>query len=170
MLERHEHEQYFFDGPTLDRLVGFVQPFDNPCCLCAPLLGKALVGRGVGVRILDIDERFAGVPGFRHFDLRQPEWLGERFGLIFCDPPFFNVSLRQLSAAIWLLSQHDRQQPLALTYLHRREAAFLRTFSDFSLQPTDFFPTYVTVAPDPKNDIRLYTNLDARHLAPLQSP
>jgi len=169
MKERHEHEQYFFDSPTLDRLVDFVRPFDNPCCLCAPLLGKTLVDCGVNVRILDIDERFADVPGFQHFDLTQPEWLGERFGLIFCDPPFFNVSLRQLSSAIRLLSQHDVQQPLGLTYLHRREAVFLRTFSDLNLQPTDFFPTYTTVAPDPKNDIRLYTNLDAPRLALLQA-
>src|SRR2546426_2107205 len=64
MYEKHDTEQYFFDGPTLDHLANFVSSFDNPCCLSAPLLGKTVVERGYHVRILDVDERFAGVPGF----------------------------------------------------------------------------------------------------------
>ena len=73
MDERHEHEQYFFDEPTLARLADVVASFPNPCCLCAPLLGKALVERDVAVRILDLDERFASLPGFRRYDLHRPE-------------------------------------------------------------------------------------------------
>ena len=68
MYEKHQAEQYFFDEATLDHLAGFVSTFDNPCCLCAPLLGKRIVDRGHRVRILDVDDRFESVPGFVRYD------------------------------------------------------------------------------------------------------
>ena len=73
MDERHEHEQYFFDRPTLARLADVVAQFENPCCLCAPMLGAALVDRDVAVSILDLDKRFASLPGYRRYDLRRSE-------------------------------------------------------------------------------------------------
>ena len=79
MYEHHENEQYFFDKPTLAHLADFVSGYDNPCCVCAPLLGQELVRREVRVRILDIDERFAHLSGFRRYDIYRPEWLGEEF-------------------------------------------------------------------------------------------
>jgi hypothetical protein len=167
MHERHEHEQYFFDEPTLSRLADVVAPFENPCCLCAPMLGAALAKRGVAVRILDLDERFASLPGFRRYDLRQPEWLGESFGLIVCDPPFLNVSLGHLFAALRVLSCNDYRQPLLLSYLRRREARLLKTFARFRLAPTGFCPTYRTVEPAEKNEIAWYGNVDEGLLAKL---
>src|SRR5262245_31397680 len=112
MYELHENEQYFFDEPTLSHLAAFVSAFQSPCCLCAPLLGKALVDRGRAVRILDIDERFASIPGFSLFDIHRPKWLGERFDLIVCDPPFYNISLSRLFAAVRTLARNDYSQPL----------------------------------------------------------
>src|SRR5690349_5948980 len=100
MYELHENEQYFFDEPTLDRLARFLEPWRAPCCLCAPLLGKRLAQRGLAVHVLDIDERFANVRGFQRYDIYRPTWLGVEFGIILCDPPFFNVSLAQLFTAI----------------------------------------------------------------------
>ncbi len=90
MDELHQNEQYFFDQPTLDHLASFGQQFSNPCCLCAPLLGQPLVERGCQVTILDIDRRFASLPGFQHYDIFSPIWLEEEFDLIVCDPPFFD--------------------------------------------------------------------------------
>ena len=159
MYERHENEQYFFDADTLEHLVEFVRGWDSPCVLCAPLLGKRLAEAGVAVSILDIDERFAGVPGFQHFDLYRPKWTGRRFGLILCDPPFFNVSLSQLFAAIRLLSQNDFQQPLLVSYLGRRSSAIVGAFSRFDLRPSGYFPTYQTVQPSPRNEIEFFSNL-----------
>jgi len=104
MYELHEQEQYFFDRPTLAHLSTFVARFPHPCCLCAPLLGKTLVDRGTQVTILDVDERFAALPGYRRYDLYRPEWLGEEFGLIICDPPFYKVSLSQLFSTIRTLT------------------------------------------------------------------
>jgi len=79
--ERHEHEQYFFDAPTRQWFVDHVADFERPCCLCAPTLGRALAQQRADVRVLDIDERY--VSGFLHFDVMQPRWLGEAFGVIY---------------------------------------------------------------------------------------
>lgn len=159
MLELHENEQYFFDPPTLDHLAGFVAGFSNPCCLCAPLLGRELAGRGVRVSILDIDERFASVPGFRRFDIYRPQWTGERFDLIVCDPPFFKVSLSQLFVAIRVLSQFDTTQPLLVSYLARRSGNLMATFAAFHLAPTGYFPSYQTVDTSQRNQIEFFSNL-----------
>ena len=160
MQERHEHEQYFFDRPTLATLAGVVAPFPRPCCLCAPLLGQELERRGVQVRTLDIDDRFAALAGFRRYDLYRPEWRDETFGLIVCDPPFFRVSLAQLFAAIRLLAHHDYTQPLLVSYLARREANLLGTFARFGLAPTGYRPRYQTVQEqDTRNAIAFYANV-----------
>ena len=160
MHEKHENEQYFFDRPTLATLADAVAAFPNPCCLCAPLLGQELERRGVDVRVLDIDERFAGLRGFRRYDLYRPEWLGEAFGLIVCDPPFFGVSLSQLFTAIRLLSRNDYSQPLLISYLARRASNILGTFARFGLAPTGYRPRYLTVQDqDTRNAIEFFANV-----------
>ena len=160
MYELHENEQYFFDGPTLNHLADFVQQFSSPCCLCAPLLGQELAKRGVRVSILDIDERFASMPGFRRYDVYRPEWIGEEFDLVLCDPPFFKVSLSQLFSAIRILSRHDYQQPLLISYLRRRMDNLLGTFARFNLAPTGYCPLYQTVRANERNDIEFFGNLN----------
>jgi hypothetical protein len=161
MYERHENEQYFFDTVTLNHLAGFVAGYERPCCLCAPLLGQELVRRGVGVRILDIDERFAHLDGFRKYDIFRPEWLGEEFGLIVCDPPFYGASLSQLFAAIRMLGRNMYSQPLLVSYLKRRKASVLGTFARFGLEPTGYKPGYLTVQSVARNEIEFYGNLGA---------
>ena len=160
MYELHENEQYFFDRPTLDHLARFVEQFPHPCCSCAPLLGQELVERGVEVRILDIDERFKSLHGFRHYDLYRPDWPGEVFGLIICDPPFFKVSLSQLFSAIRILSRYGYNQPLLISYLRRRERNLVGTFARFNLAPTGYCPSYQTVRASERNDIEFFGNLD----------
>ena len=135
MQERHEKEQYFFTDETTEWLADFAARFPNPCCICAPSVGVELARRRVPVRILDIDERFAKTPGFRRYDLFSPDWLGEEFGLILCDPPFFNVSLSQLFAALRLLSRNRYEQPLLISYLSRRATSIVGTFARFGLTP-----------------------------------
>jgi hypothetical protein len=161
MYELHENEQYFFDRPTLTHLAAFLSAYPNPCCLCCPLLGRELAERGLTVRILDIDERFASLPGFRRYDLHRPEWLGEEFGIIVCDPPFYNISLSRLFAGIRLLSRNLYTQPLLVSYLVRRQANLLGTFSRFGLEPTGYRPTYRTVQKAERNEIEFYGNLGA---------
>ena len=168
MYERHEHEQYFFDTATLEHLADFVRDSSNLCCLCAPLLGKALVERGVPTTILDTDERFSSVAGFQHYDLYRPVPLHQKFGLIVCDPPFFKVSLSQLFQSVRLLSQFDYAQPLLICYLRRRAANISGTFSRFNLRPTGYFPQYQTVQRSERNEIEFFGNLDEAAIARLR--
>ena len=116
------------------------------------------------VSILDIDDRFADLPGFVRFDVYRPEWVGKRFGLILCDPPFFGVSLSQLFAALRLLSHNDYQQPMLVSYLRRRSSAILGTFSRFDLRSTGYFPSYQTVQRSPRNEIEFFSNLEEEQL------
>ena len=161
MYERHENEQYFFNEKTLAHLTKFVSGFEAPCCLCCPLLGKQLAEQKVAVTILDVDDRFADLSGFRRFDIFRPEWLGDEFDLIICDPPFFNVSLSQLFAAIRLLARHDFSQPLLVSYLQRRASAIVGTFAPFNLRATGYCPSYQTVRDIEKNRIEFFGNLPA---------
>ena len=161
MYENHANEQYFFDADTLGRLSPVVERFDRPCLLCAPMLGRHLHQQGVRAAVLDIDDRFADLPGYRRWDLYRPEAVEDDFDLILCDPPFFNVSLSQLFKAIRLLAKFDLTKPVAIGYLARRESALLGTFAPFGLTPSAFKLNYQTVQDQTgRNDIRLYTNFD----------
>ena len=169
MEERHEREQYFFTAETTDALVRFLEPYRSVCCLCAPTLGAALAEAGRRARVLDVDDRFADVPGFRRFDLHRPEWLGEEYDLVVADPPFFTVSLSRLFAAVRVLARNDFAQPLLLTYLTRRGPNLTGTFAKFALEPVDAWPRYRTVKSAAKNDIRVFGNLPATEHARLEA-
>jgi hypothetical protein len=158
MEERHEREQYFFDAETLGVLADFVSRFERPCCLCAPMVGRELHRRGRTVRVLDVDRRFADLPGFVEWDLYRPRHLDETFDLILCDPPFFNVSLSQLFTAVRLLAHFDVASNVMISYPVRRRGAILGTFRPFALRPTGYRPGYQTVQQCDKNDIEFYAN------------
>lgn len=159
--ERHEHEQYFFDAPTLTRLAELLSSFRRPCLLCAPMLGKHLVELGRAPVILDIDDRFRDVSGYQEFNLHRPKDFKVSdggFDVIFCDPPFFGVKLSALFRAIRVLARYDFKQRVAVSYLTRRAANLCGTFVPFGLEPTDTFLTYVTVQPDIRNKVQLFAN------------
>ncbi len=160
MLERHEAEQYFWDAQTLKTLLDVAGVFDFPCALCAPLLGRALDERGIASRSLDFDERFATDENYAHFDLYRPLWRDETYGVILCDPPFWKVSLSQLFAAIRLLGHHSFEQPLAICYPTRRAKNICGTFAKFGLEPTGYFPGYLTVQELERNRIEFFANFE----------
>lgn len=162
LQESHRNEQYFFDRATLDTLAAWVERFKNPCLLCAPMLGWELHRRGRNVRVLDMDERFADLPSFRRWNLRRPTFLGEKFDLVLCDPPFFGVSLSQLDAALKVLCCYDPHRPVAVSYLVRRERALLSALSGFGLRSTGFRPGYEHVRNEERNAIEVYANFAAR--------
>lgn len=158
--ERHEREQYFFRPRAAAALCRALGEFENPCILCAPLVGAEMALR-TRVRVLDVDERFGHVPGFRRWDLYRPEYLGETFGMIFCDPPFFTVSLSQLFQGIRTLARFDTSTPVAITYLSRRATALMSVFAPFNLQPTGYRPEYLTVENDGRNTIEVFANFNS---------
>ena len=159
MYELHENEQYFFAQKTLDELAALLDDYSFICCLCAPSLGEQLANNGKKVRTLDIDKRFEKNHGFRYFDINKPEWLEEKYDIIVCDPPFFNISLSRLFAAIRSLSQNDFNQPLMISYLDRRSSNIIGTFSKFGLQTTNYFAEYQTVQKCERNNIRFFSNI-----------
>jgi len=160
MHEEHADEQYFFDADTLDTLADFLDGFSDPCLLCAPMLGRRLHERGRDVRVLDIDTRFADLPGFAEWTIYRPEHRDERFDLILCDPPFFNVSLSQLFDAIRMLSHFDLTQRVMISCLSRRSNAILGTFAPFGLEATAYKPGYQTVKQVERNEIEFFANFD----------
>ena len=159
MYELHKNEQYFFNDATLSDLDSFLSGFDNIGILCAPMLGQMLANSKKNITILDIDERFSNARGFRYWNIYRPERLPQAFEIIICDPPFFKVSLSQLFKAIRILSHYNFDQPLLISYLHRRANAIIGTFSQFHLEPTGYFPGYVTVKDTEKNKIEFFGNL-----------
>ena len=160
MQENHQNEQYFFDQPTIEAMCDWLEEFENPCVICAPMLGRSMHDRGKDIATLDIDERFSDLPRFRRWDLYRPEHLDERFDVIVCDPPFFNVSLSQLFQAMRLLSHFDFDQRLMIGYLSRRASAVVGTFAKFGLEPTGQCPAYQTVKNCERNDIEFFANFE----------
>lgn len=169
--EQHDREQYFFDPSTLGRVADFVARYQRPCCLCAPMVGRELHNRRRPVCVLDVDERFADLPGFRKWDLYRPQHVDEEFDLILCDPPFFNVSLSQLFKAIRLLCRFDLGHKVMISYPIRRQNAILNVFAPFGLAPTGWRPEYLTVQKSQRNEIEFYANFDiASHAPAKESP
>lgn len=162
MKENHQNEQYFFDDSTRSHLTNFLKNYDNPCLLCAPTIGKELTKQKIKCCILDIDNRFSELPRYNYFDIKKPKWIDETFGIIFCDPPFFNVSLSQLFKAVRLLSHNDYTQPILISYLTRRAKKFLKIFSTFNLFPMEYQPMYKSVKESEKNKIEFFGNLSKK--------
>lgn len=157
MQENHQREQYFFTQGTAGVLSVLLEKYERPVVLCAPMLGKLMAEQGRKVTILDIDDRFANVPGFRHWDLQRPGALEFEPDVIFCDPPFYTVKLDRLYRAITTLTRGAVETPLMLSWLARREAALLGTFAKFGLRETGYFPRYVSVPSGVR--IQVYSNV-----------
>jgi len=167
MIEKHEHEQYFWTPDTVNRLADFLSEFEHPCCICAPTVGAELARRGKKVTNLDRDERFADSVGFRTYDLYRPEHLKERFDIILCDPPFFVMSLGQLFHGLRVLAQYDFSQPMLVAYLARRAESLVGTFTPFGLRSTGISPAYISVQNIERNRIELFGNLSEAQQAQL---
>ena len=158
MQERHNQEQYFFDQRTVDAVADLLEPFERPCVLCAPMVGMELESRSTNVVTLDIDERFSTLRSFRKWDIYRPERIDLRFGVVFCDPPFFRVSLSQLFEAVRILAHFDLGQAVAVSYLKRRRHALLSTFAPFGIQPVRFPLGYRTIKECDRNEVELFAN------------
>ena len=122
VLEDHRYEQFFFDEPTCDVLLALMARHERPLLLCTPSLAVAAERRGQPYLLLDRDERFGFLRSFRAFDLDAPAPLDEAFDAVFCDPPFANIDLLQLRAAIEVLQPGASDSvPLYIAYNSRRE-------------------------------------------------
>ena len=158
--EKHENEQYFFTDDTVEYLTRVAMSFDKICCICCPSIGNRLEEMGTDVTILDIDERFSDLEGFKYWDIKSPKYISDEFDLIIMDPPFFNVSMREIRKAIQMLTHFDTNRTkVMISYLSRREKAFKVGMKPFVMEPMEYVPEYNTVdVTEPKNRIEFYVN------------
>jgi hypothetical protein len=170
MHENHQREQYFWAPPTLQAVGDLVLRFRDPVLLCCPMVGLHLWERGHRVLTLDIDERFALLPGFVRWDLYRPAPLpGDLVpGLVVIDPPFQIVRLDQLFLALRALARGADRVPLLVAWPPERGDALMATLAAWDLRPTGIRPRYVSV-PD-ELGIEFFANLDDKALAPLREP
>lgn len=99
-------QDLYFDDATREALADLLMPFRRACCLCAPTVAQALYKRGRVARVLDIDERFADLPGFRKWDLAKPQKLAEPFDIIAAAPPLGDgVEAAGVARAIGVLAR-----------------------------------------------------------------
>lgn len=161
--ENHQLRQFFFAEDTIRQLAELLEQFENPCCLCAPMVAWKLAEQGRWVRALDLDTRFRFLPGFREYNLYRPDYLQEEFDLILCDPPFHAVGLGQLFKAINTVSHFNPNQKILMSHLVRRQWGVVGVFSKFGLQPTSFHPRYLTAKKcntDGKSRVVFYANFE----------
>ena len=131
------------------------------CLVCAPTLAKAFYERlGLKITICDIDERFKDLPGFKYFDLQAPIPFENEFEYILFDPPFFYISLDQMSKAIQVLSNGNKNMKLLMSFMIRDEAHVKQSFKMFNLERTQYQLEYATVKPNRWDNYGLYANVD----------
>ena len=159
IVEDHSVEQYFFDAPTCEALLEMLRPYERPLLLCAPAVAVAAEKAGGSkCLLLDRDERFSFLPGFRKFDLDNCDPAAARFDggeaadVVLCDPPFANFPLAKLRAVV------DELAPgatLFLAYNQKREEEVLEAFKPRQLQALSGLG-YLSVKPNTQANIVLF--------------
>ena len=140
----YTYAQYFFTSECASDLVDKLDHFNNPCCLCTPRLAQEWFDRGRIVRVLDIDKRFIFLPGYKYYDMREPEVLDEEFDVIIADP-IYNWEEAVLLRTINTLSKQNYSQKLLVVYYTNKKTSFLETFQDYGLKQTSYYPKYSSV-------------------------
>ena len=135
--ENHNLEQFFYDDETTKRLLTIARRYERPVFMCNPSLAAAWE-REVGTEyvLLDCDVRFKKLlKGFKAFNLRGPFFLLRfDYDVVFCDPPFANVSPAQVKTAIDMIAGTEKQKAadVYLAYNSDREEALLESFTDLA--------------------------------------
>ena len=165
-VERHDLEQYIWTANTVGKLRRALSCSNGPnlCCLATPSLAHAFYVEEPEqeVRLLDVDTRFSYLPGFRFWDIRHPEPLGESetFRVVVFDPPFFYIPMAELYQAVLEVCKGDTKTKLLIGFLAREQVTLLEAFKEFGLARTKFVLEYATVKPNKWRNYALYSNVD----------
>ncbi|PIE89188.1 MAG: hypothetical protein CR997_12510 [Acidobacteria bacterium] len=133
MKEQKKFEQFFFDVETRYRLFNMAAHFKKPLFLCTPTLAEMAQREGRKYLLLDRDQRFRALKGYRYFDLFKPHFIEEPFDAIFCDPPFSNISIPFFYKAIQTINGFQMTENVFICYISSNQKALLDTFSDYHL-------------------------------------
>ncbi|CEF96536.1 DNA methylase, N-6 adenine-specific, eukaryotic [Ostreococcus tauri] len=126
IAEDHALEQFFYSDETLRRLLRVAKRYERPLFVCNPTLAVAWE-REVGETcvLLDCDVRFKGlVRGFKRFDLRRPVLMTKyAYDVVFVDPPFANVSPKELKTCLDMIAGTvaQREAPVYVAFNADRE-------------------------------------------------
>lgn len=161
-------EQYFWTSTTVHNLRRALVDLENSpgdlCCLATPSLAHAfyIEDATLQVPLLDIDRRFSYLPGFRYWDIRHPDPLGDdsTFRVVVFDPPFFYIPMAELHRAVLEVCKGASTTKLLIGFLVREEASLLAAFEEFGLSRTKFALEYATVKPNKWRNYALYSNVD----------
>ena len=154
--EDHRFEQFFYDAPTSSKMMRLVRRFQKPLLVCVPSIAARLDSSGEDYLLLDRDERFATLRHYERFDLLKPKSLSSyAFDALFLDPPFANVTPKELAEAVAELCG-DRQVPLFVGYNLNRAAELVEAFAAFGLRDTGDVLGYTTGVMEGR--ISLFTN------------
>ena len=88
--------------------------------------------------------------------------LKNEFELILFDPPFFYISLEQMSHALQWVGKHStsRDMKLGMSFMTRDETHVKRAFGVFKLEKTNLDLEYATVKPNRWENYGWYQNTD----------
>jgi hypothetical protein len=152
--------QFFFSKRTAGELVERLDRYRSPCCVCTPRLAWEWGQRGRSVRLLELDARFATLPGFRRFDLLSPAAMDEAYDMIIVDPIF--ISAFTLRRALDRVAGASVVDELALFVIFpvEREKELRTAFDRFQLHRLPFTLKHNNVKSSAQDRFALYGNRD----------
>ena len=164
LTEKRELEQYFWTSKTVKDILNACQYITDTCCFTTPSLAHAFHEEGREEKLLDIDERFKYLPRFEKFDIKNPHSMDESFNIIVIDPPFFNISTKELFDATNIITNNDYSTNIIIAYLKRFEYPLLETFKPYGISETNLMPEYAHIKSNKWRNFKIYSNIDLPNL------
>ena len=96
--------------------------------------------------------------------------FANKFEYVLFDPPFFYISLEQMSKAIQVLANGNRDIKLLMSFMTRDETKVKAAFKMFDLTKTMYKLEYATVEPNRWENYGLYSNVDLPMIKRLKKP
>ena len=128
VVEDHRYEQFFYDEGTANQLYQLVDMYSKPLLLCNPTLAVLAEKKNRPYLLLDRDTRFHFLSGYRQFSLTEPYLITDyNYDAVFIDPPFANVTPRQVARCLRLMAADN--VPLYIAYNSRREDELLESMN-----------------------------------------
>lgn len=158
--EKREYEQFFWTSGTVKKLMDSCQYITECCCFTTPSLAEGFSKIGRDEKLLDIDERFSYMPRFEKFDIKNPHSIDESFNVIVIDPPFFNVTIKELFDATNIITGNNFNTNIIIAFLVRFEYPLLETFKPYGISETSATPEYAHIKPNKWKNFKLYSNID----------
>ena len=160
--ENRALEQYFWTKDIVQKILNACEYITNCCCFTTPSLAEGFMIKGRDETLLDIDERFSYLKYFEKFDIKNPhipDGSGD-FNIIVIDPPFFNITTKELFEATNMITNNNFRANIIIAYLVRFEYPLLETFAPYGISETSTPLEYSHIKPNKWRNFKLYSNID----------